>query len=81
MITEITVGYKYVLPAYTVNDNAPPENSTVHITVINPRGLADTVTDGTVKFLYKGTYKITYFVIDADGNNNLYSFAITAKEA
>lgn len=81
MITEITVGYKYVLPAYTVKDNAPPENSTVHITVINPRGLADTVTDGTVKFLYKGTYKITYFVIDADGNNNLYSFAITAKEA
>lgn len=81
MITEITVGYQYVLPSYTITDNAPAEECNVHITVINPRGLADTVTDGVVKFLYKGTYKITYFVIDADGNNNLYSFEITAKEA
>lgn len=80
MIKEITVGYKYVLPGYTIIDNEPAENSKVHITVITPRGLAETVTDGTVKFLYKGTYKITFFVIDADGNNNLYSFEVVAKE-
>ena len=81
IIKEITVGYQYVLPTYTVYDNAPTEESTVHITVITPRGLAETVTDGKVKFLYKGTYKITYLVIDADGNNNFYAFEIIAKEA
>ena len=79
MITTIDVGYMLTLPNYTIVDNTDTSECDVSISVITPRGICEVVTDNTVKFFYKGRYTITYLVIDADENSNMYVFYIDAQ--
>ena len=71
-------GEEITLPAYTIQDN-DVSGVTVYVTVRKPDGQFERVEGNTFRPDQTGLYTINYFVIDADGNTELYSYNVVVS--
>lgn len=80
--TNLSVGERLVIPKFTVSDNfSKPEDITVLIMVINPKGMPVYLYGETnaVKCEYVGEYKVCFYVYDQMGNLTTVEKTVTVK--
>ena len=79
MPTEVEANSTLELPEYTISDNGDISKVVVSCCVYYPDGSLKVVKGNKVQITEKGTYVITYVVIDENNNVSFYEFEFVAK--